>query len=77
MYNVEIEEVSAKSADNIEVSMNKIGKLLIEREQLAKQKLNSIGSSSSKNRGFKLNNNNSSFKEKIKDGIGSKCNACN
>lgn len=84
MYNVEVEEVSAKCALNVESVMTKIGKILIEREEATNnQRLSTGGSSKSKsknkNNAFKLSTNSvaNKVKEKI-NGLNSNCSGkCN
>ena len=71
MYNVNIEEVSAKSSQGIEDSMMKVAKILMEREE-KKSKVKIISTSEKK---LKLGREKSSLKEKF-EGLNTRCNRC-
>ncbi len=78
MYNVDVEEVSAKNALNIDDVMIKIGRKLIEREESnSNQRLSTLGSNKSKknkNDGFKLSS--SSVANKVKEKLSGLNNNC-
>lgn len=74
MYNVELHEVSAKSSQNIEEVMNRVGSLLIKREEKNKiSKTPEIYNT----KPMKLGNKD--YKKVIKDkieGLNHKCSGC-